>query len=70
MPIEMRLYLFEIPSLHTSRMSIDIRWKQRSSSMYADRHSPLGSQGTLWPNVPQAGFYRFTVQTMCMEDEK
>ena len=27
MSIGIRLYLFEIPSFHTSRISIDIRWK-------------------------------------------
>jgi len=70
MSIGIHPYLLEIPSLRTSRMSIDIRWKQRSSSMYADRNSPPGPQGTPWPAVSRPGLYRFTVRIMCMEDEK
>ena len=70
MSIGIRLYLFEIPSLRTSRMTIDIRWKQHPSSMYADRHSPPGLQGTPCLAVSRPGFHRFTARTMYMEDEK
>ena len=61
MSIDMRLYLFEIPSFRTLRMSIDIRWKLGPSSMYADRHSPPGPQGTPCLAVSRSGFHRFTV---------